>query len=224
MRNKQLVIGMAVLTLLLAGCAQGSKADSTGTVSASNTNEGGTAANGANSDSKAGGSVLTETERQMMSTFQALIAMDKQEGLSITKAQAEKMLPQVEKSVTAGELTADDKKSLESLLTAEQTTFYSKFASGGGQRAGMQGQGQQGQGQGQRGQGTQGQGQGQPGQGQSGQGQKPNNQGNQAPTGSPSPNGNGRPQSSGNPPQGGNFQRPNVESQLVELLKGKINA
>jgi hypothetical protein len=59
----------------------------------------------------------------MSMTFQALIQLDKTEGLVITKEQAAPMLTIVEAGITKGELTAEAQTNLEANLTTDQKKF-----------------------------------------------------------------------------------------------------
>lgn len=76
-------------------------------------------------------------QRQMTMTFQTLVRMDKTEGLSITKEQAQQMLPVVQDSITKGELTSDNQTKLVEKLTAEQKKFLDEAAA---QRPAKQGE------------------------------------------------------------------------------------
>jgi hypothetical protein len=66
---------------------------------------------------------LSSNERLMNMTFQALIQMDKAEGLTITKEQALPMVTIVQEVITKDELTAAAKTQLEAGLTADQKKF-----------------------------------------------------------------------------------------------------
>ncbi|WP_165452516.1 hypothetical protein [Paenibacillus thalictri] len=170
---------------------------------------------------------INDKERQMGMTFQNLLMMDKADGLTITKQQAEYMLPVVQDGITKKELSSDAETKLTEKLTAEQKPFLSD-------RASTRAQGQGGPQQGGSGQtGSQGnQGQGEP-QGNN-QGQ---NRGQDRPTGN---SGSGQQQNApaqgadrtqggeGKSPvqgggKGGNPGQPGDRGQqLVELLQSKL--
>ncbi|MEF2968110.1 hypothetical protein V3851_19965 [Paenibacillus sp. M1] len=74
------------------------------------------------------GQGMDEGQMKMMRTFSSLLRMDEQEGLGITKVQAESMLPIVQEAVTANELTEESDASLTALLTEEQQAFLTEAA------------------------------------------------------------------------------------------------
>lgn len=67
-------------------------------------------------------------------TFQALIQMDKTDGLSITKDQATAMLPVVQAAISSGSLTTDADTKLKEKLTDAQKKFLTEQANAMPQR------------------------------------------------------------------------------------------
>ncbi|RTE02445.1 hypothetical protein [Paenibacillus whitsoniae] len=145
--------GIAILIpVLLAGC--GAKND-TQSAAAANTSppaqQSGQAAGGTG---QGGGNVqnrpqMSAAQRTMFTTFQTLEMMDRQDGLAITKEQAQAMLPVVQDVVDKKELSDDNKTKLLEKLTDEQKKFItdaeSRMASRG-QGGGPGGQGAGGEG------------------------------------------------------------------------------
>ncbi|GGA16426.1 hypothetical protein GCM10008018_71190 [Paenibacillus marchantiophytorum] len=80
------------------------------------------AANGANR------TAMSTEQRQMFSTMQSLIMLDKAEGLAITKDQATVMLPVAEDAVAKGELTDENKTKLLEKLTEAQKKYMDDAA------------------------------------------------------------------------------------------------
>lgn len=70
---------------------------------------------------------MNPEQRQLTIVFQSLIAMDKADGLSITKDEASQLLPIVQASISAGKLSSDDQSKIEGKLTPEQKKFVDDF-------------------------------------------------------------------------------------------------
>jgi len=68
--------------------------------------------------------VQTLSEKQMVLLFQILVQMDKKEGLSISKAQANKMLPIIRKNSSQGEMTNKDLNMILEMLNPPQKLYY----------------------------------------------------------------------------------------------------
>jgi hypothetical protein len=73
--------------------------------------------------------VQSDKERQLVLLFQALLQMDRKEGLSLSKEQAGNLLPIIQKSRDQGEITAAEQKQALDLLSADQNAFYNDLAS-----------------------------------------------------------------------------------------------
>lgn len=71
---------------------------------------------------------MSQQQRQMFSTFQTLLKMDKADGLSITKEEAQAMLPTAQDIVAKGEITDDSKAKLLENLTDAQKKFVDDAA------------------------------------------------------------------------------------------------
>ncbi|WP_426446421.1 hypothetical protein ACP26L_22145 [Paenibacillus sp. S-38] len=137
--KKQMISSLVLLAVLAAGCgtkpeaAQESAAQGAPAAAAAGEQAAGTSA-----DSQSGTKpAMNDKSFSMMSTFRSLIMLDKQEGLAITKEQAQQMLPVVQSAVTASELTEENKTKLTGMLTDEQKKFVQQAASqrpGGGNR------------------------------------------------------------------------------------------
>jgi hypothetical protein len=72
--------------------------------------------------------VQNRKERQLVLLFQALLQMDRKEGLSISKEQAAALLPLIRNSRDQGNLTADQQKQALELLNVDQQAFYNDLA------------------------------------------------------------------------------------------------
>ncbi|WP_282939439.1 hypothetical protein [Paenibacillus sp. RC67] len=135
MKYKQLIGTCALLAVIASGCGTASDGAAKGTANAAGststpsaqTQEQKQDANQTSQD-KQQRTAMSQGQRQMMMTFQTLIQMDKQEGLSITKDQAAQMLPVVQDSVTKGELVTDNQTKLVEKLTTEQKKFIDDAA------------------------------------------------------------------------------------------------
>ncbi|SDN39478.1 hypothetical protein SAMN04487897_102765 [Paenibacillus sp. yr247] len=67
--------------------------------------------------------VMNQAQRQMFSTFQTLLMLDKADGLAITKEQAQAMLPVAQEIVAKAELSDENKTKLFEKLTEAQKKF-----------------------------------------------------------------------------------------------------
>ncbi|MNC33911.1 hypothetical protein D3C75_823220 [compost metagenome] len=149
---------------------------------------------------------------KLISTFRSLIMLDEQDGLGVTKAQAEVILPIVQAAVTANELTDDNAASITAELTEDQQAYMTKMV----EQMPSGGPGEQG---------------GQGGPGADGAGSPPEGSGGNPPEGQAPPVGEDgqreRPDSAPADAEGGPTGGPggggNMGQQLIELLQGKIN-
>jgi hypothetical protein len=196
----QRILGVSVLLpVLLSGC--GTKADNT-----ANANQAATSAmvneSTAPVQSNNGGgprNSMNPNLRQMFITFQSLMQMDKTDGIGITKAQADSMIPIVQDSISANALSADAKAKLEVNLTQEQKKFLEDNSARVQQRTGNRNN-------------------------QAGQ-VSPDSQANSAGQSSPNatrrprPSGNGNGGNGGGNGNGGGFA--NIGQQLLDLLQSK---
>ncbi|MBA2943023.1 hypothetical protein HZF08_32675 [Paenibacillus sp. CGMCC 1.16610] len=170
---------------------------------------------------------MSQAQRQLFSTFQTLLMMDKAEGLAITKDQAQVMLPVAQDIETKAELSDENKTKLLEKLTDAQKKFIDDAASKMANMGNGGGRGQGGNG-GNPGDGTRGNFNGQ-------KGTKPDASGAPAPSSSPNaaagsdganagkqPRGNGG--NGGNRPAGGNGGQMMKDpgKQLVELLQERV--
>lgn len=78
--------------------------------------------------------VMNAAQRQMFSTFQTLLQLDKADGLTITKEQAQAMLPVAQEIVTKAELSDENKTKLFEKLTDAQKKFIEDAAARMGNR------------------------------------------------------------------------------------------
>ncbi|SEB60309.1 hypothetical protein [Paenibacillus sp. GP183] len=72
--------------------------------------------------------VQNRKEREMVLLFQALLQMDRKEGLSISNEQAAALLPLIRNSRDQGNLTADQQKQALEFLNVDQQAFYNDLA------------------------------------------------------------------------------------------------
>lgn len=154
--------------------------------------------------------VMNAAQRQMFSTFQTLLMLDKADGLTITKEQAQAMLPVAQEIVTKAELSDENKTKLFEKLTDAQKKFIEDSAGrmnnrGNGGANGPGKSGNTGDGKGNR-------------NGQSGNTEN-------KPDASAQPNANAPDQTggkngNGKRPAGGEMRDPG--KQLIELLQTKI--
>ncbi|WP_143768151.1 hypothetical protein [Paenibacillus mucilaginosus] len=138
--KKQMISSIVLLAVLAAGC--GTKPQAAQETAAQGA---AAAASGTGQTSEAAAQTQTGTKPamndktfSMNSTFRSLITLDKQEGLALTKEQAQQMLPLVQSAITASELTEENKTKLTGMLTDEQKQFVEQAAAqrpgGGGNR------------------------------------------------------------------------------------------
>lgn len=172
---------------------------------------------------------MSQAQRQMFSTFQTLLMMDKADGLAITKEQAQVMLPVAQDIETKAELSDENKTKLLEKLTDAQKKFIDDSANrmanrgnGGGNGPGASG--------GNQGDGTRGNGGGQKG-GKPDASASPSASPNAA-AGSDGTDAGNQPRENGgkaggNRPAGGNgfgngAQMKDPGKQLVELLQERV--
>lgn len=120
----------ALIAVLLSGCGTNSQGQ-TNTAAASPAPAASAEQGQQNQNNQQQGKApmqMNEQERQLMMTFQTLLRMDKTEGLSITKEQAQAMLPVVQDSISKKELSTDAKGKLLEKLTADQKKFVDNAA------------------------------------------------------------------------------------------------
>ncbi|MNI29103.1 hypothetical protein D3C73_829080 [compost metagenome] len=119
-------IGVSLLALVLlsacssnqAGVVSGTESTDSGTVAESNSFS--TSKDTSTEPQQGPGGMIDEGQMKLMSTFRSLIMLDQQEGLGITKAQAEVILPIIQAAVTANELTENSAASITAELTENQ--------------------------------------------------------------------------------------------------------
>jgi hypothetical protein len=114
-------LGGLTLMLLLSGCAS-AKVPETAAAQPMVSQE----VQASGDDGQA--DVQNRKERQLVLLIQALLQMDRKEGLSISKEQAAGLLPLIRKSQDKGQLTAEEQKQTLNLLSAAQKTFYDDLA------------------------------------------------------------------------------------------------
>jgi len=154
--------------------------------------------------------VMNAAQRQMFSTFQTLLMLDKADGLTITKEQAQDMLPVAQEIVTKAELSDENKTKLFEKLTDAQKKFIEDAAArmsnrGNGGANGPRNNGNNGDGKGNR-------------NGQSGNTE--NKPDASAQPNASAPDQTGGKNGNGNRPAGGAMRDPG--KQLIELLQTKI--
>ncbi|MEK8126691.1 hypothetical protein WMW72_02085 [Paenibacillus filicis] len=115
-----------LLTLLLSGC--GTQAATQDTPKSNGATQGAAAQADSAGQNKPDRPQMNEQQREMMTTFQSLIRMDKTDGLAITKEEAQPMLAVVQDSITKGELTSDAHAKLTEKLTADQKKYLDDSA------------------------------------------------------------------------------------------------
>ncbi|MEC0229443.1 hypothetical protein [Paenibacillus alba] len=133
--NMKKMAGICVLVpVLLTGCASGSQpadgkaAAAASTAQPAQNQDQGTKASPNAANNGANRPAMSTEQRQMFSTMQTLLMLDKADGLAITKDQAQVMLPVAEEAVTKGELTDDKKTKLLEKLTDAQKKFVEDAA------------------------------------------------------------------------------------------------
>ncbi|MDR6552037.1 hypothetical protein [Paenibacillus qinlingensis] len=225
--NMKKLAGICILIpILLAGCGNQSDKPTAAASTAQSGQQTEKAAGNGQQNNQQNRPAMDPAQRQLFSTFQTLMMLDKADGLTITKEQAQAMLPVAEDIIAKKELSDDNKTKLLANLTDAQKAFLTDAES----RMGNRGNGGNG---------------GPNGQGNAGQnGQRPNRNGGsgdagkaQSPDASASPTASGQPSGSpkpnngagggqnggfggGNRPAGG--QMGDVGKQFVELLQNKV--
>ncbi|NQX62833.1 hypothetical protein HQN88_28580 [Paenibacillus qinlingensis] len=230
-----------LIPILLAGCGNQSDTQSAAASTSQPGQQTEKAAGNGQQNGQQNRPAMDPAQRQLFSTFQMLTMMDKSDGLTITKEQAQAMLPVAQDIVTKNELSDDNKTKLLANLTDAQKTFLTDAETrmsnrGNGGNGGPNGQGnagQNGQGQGNRNSGSNGDASKTQtpnasatpkanttdgaGSGQRADGQKPNGAGG-GNAGGGGQNGGGF--GGGNRPAGG--QMGDAGKQFVELLQNKV--
>ncbi|GGH33146.1 hypothetical protein [Paenibacillus segetis] len=132
MKNMQIVMSASLLTLLLlSGCA----ANQANEAARNSVNTNGQNSEVDNSttenDSKPGNSEgkLDESQMQMTNVLRSLVMMDGQEGLEITKEQANSLLPIVQEMMTSQQMTDEIKTNIVEKLSNDQQTYLSNMES-----------------------------------------------------------------------------------------------
>lgn len=153
---------------------------------------------------------MNVAQRQMFSTFQTLLMLDKADGLTITKEQAQAMLPVAQEIVTKAELSDENKTKLFEKLTDAQKKFIEDSAArmsnrGNGGVNGPGNNGNAGDGKGKR---------------NGGSGNTENTPDASAQPNANAPDQTGGKNANGNRPAGGQMRDPG--KQLIELLQTKI--
>jgi len=72
--------------------------------------------------------VQSNSERQLVVLFRALLQLDRQPGLAIGKEQAEALLPIIRQTEEAGSVGEADKQRVVALLSPQQLAYYDKLA------------------------------------------------------------------------------------------------
>ncbi|OCT11283.1 hypothetical protein A8709_06300 [Paenibacillus pectinilyticus] len=143
------IAGICILIpILLSGC--GNQSDTKTAAAASTTQPQQTAAaTDGGQKNQQNRPAMDPAQRQLFTTFQTLIMLDKADGLAITKEQAQAMLPVAQDIETKKELSDDNKTKLLANLTDAQKTFItdaetrmSNRGNGGGGNFGKNGNGQ----------------------------------------------------------------------------------
>ncbi|KRE50099.1 hypothetical protein [Paenibacillus sp. Soil724D2] len=154
--------------------------------------------------------VMNAAQRQMFSTFQTLLMLDKTDGLTITKEQAQAMLPVAQEIITKAELSDENKTKLFEKLTDAQKKFIEDSAArmnnrGNGGANGPRNNGNSADGKGNR-------------NGQSGSIE--NKPDASAQPNATAPDRTGGKNGNGNRPAGGEMRDPG--KQIIELLQNKV--
>lgn len=159
--NMKNLAGICILVpILLAGCGNQSDTQTTAAGTSQPVQQTENSAGNGQANGQGNRPAMDPAKMQLFSTFQMLTMMDKSDGLTITKEQAEAMLPVAQDIVAKNELSEDNKTKLLAKLTDAQKTFLTDAESrmanrGNGGFGGPNGQGQgQRQGQGNRNGGT----------------------------------------------------------------------
>lgn len=127
MTNFMKTIGVSMLALLLLSACNSAQSEEAAENSSNNTVVAADT-NASTEEQGSPGEQMDEGQMEMMSTFRSLIMMDEQDGLAITEAQAESMLPIVQEAVDQNELTDEQKTSLTAELTEDQQAYLTESA------------------------------------------------------------------------------------------------
>lgn len=237
--NMRKLTGICILIpILLAGCGNQSDTQTAAADTSQPVQQTEKAAGDGQQNNQQNRPAMDPAQRQLFSTFQMLMMLDRADGLTITKEQAQAMLPVAQDIVTKNELSDDNKTKLLAKLTDAQKAFLTDAESrmtnrGNGGNGGPNGQGNSGQ-------NGQGPGNRNGGSGDAGKAQKPDasaqpkadGTGNGQQAGGQRPNGgagggnangggqNGGGFGGGNRPAGG--QMGDLGKQFVELLQNKV--
>ncbi|MEW9699114.1 hypothetical protein [Paenibacillus sp. SI8] len=118
-----------IIPMLLSGCGNGQSAQSAAApVSSDQPAKQGQDQSTDQKQSAQGRPAMTAQQRQLFSTFQTLLMMDKADGLSITKDEAQAMLPTAQDIISKGEITDESKAKLFEKLTDAQKKFVDDAA------------------------------------------------------------------------------------------------
>ncbi|MBD0384005.1 hypothetical protein [Paenibacillus sedimenti] len=130
MRVKKLAGLCVIIPMLISGC--GNAMSTEGNAAAASTEQPAQQqSQSTKATSKPAGQdrpAMNEQQRQMFGTFQALLQMDRADGLAITKVQAQAMLTTAQDIVSKGEMTDDSKAKLLEKLTDTQKKFVEDAA------------------------------------------------------------------------------------------------
>ncbi|CAN7260673.1 hypothetical protein [Paenibacillus sp. LjRoot56] len=231
--NMKKLAGICILIpILLAGCGNQSDTQTAAAGTSQPVQQTEKAAGNGQQNGGQNRPMMDPAQRQLFSTFQILTMMDKSDGLTITKEQAQAMLPVAQDIVTKNELSDDNKTKLLANLTDAQKTFLTDAETRMSNRGNGGNGGPNGQGSGNRNGGSGDAGKAQSpdasatpkanatdgaGSGQQAGGQKPNGTGG-GNAGGGGQNGGGF--GGGNRPAGG--QMGDAGKAFVELLQNKV--
>jgi hypothetical protein len=239
--NFKKIAGVCILIpILLTGC--GSKSDTeTAAASASQpVQQTDKAATTGGQNNQQNRPAMDPAQRQLFSTFQSLVMMDKADGTAITKDQAQAMLPVAQDIETKKELSDDNKTKLLASLTDAQKKYLTDAESrmgnrGNGGNGGPGGQGANGGGQGKANGGGDATGKApsadasaQPkatdgsGNGQQAGGKRQNGAGGDGNAAGGNAGANGGGLNGGNRPAGGGGQMGDPTKSFIELLQTKL--
>ena len=108
-----LVLAVCMMAMLLSGCSHDLTTSPPSGERAPHLAE----------SAESSGDVQNSKERQLVMLFSGLLRMDRQAGLTITKKQAEAILPFVRKSKDEGSLNEPEPKQVMDVLSADQRKF-----------------------------------------------------------------------------------------------------
>ncbi|MFD0699008.1 hypothetical protein ACFQZT_33585 [Paenibacillus sp. GCM10027628] len=108
-----LVLAVCMMAMLLSGCSHDLTTSPPSGDSSPHLEE----------SAESSGDVQNSKERQLVMLFSGLLRMDRQAGLSLTKKQAEAILPFVRKSKDEGSLNEPEPKQVMDVLSADQRKF-----------------------------------------------------------------------------------------------------